>query len=415
MCLSASLVGVLVFIRKRSLIGEALSHAAYPGVVLTALFFALFFPEQQEALPFAFLVGAFLSALGGLFLIDWLQRVAKIKNDAALSLVLALFFGVGILIASRMQITHALFYQQIQVFLYGQAATMLDVHVIIYALLAMVTVCTTFLLYRLLLIVNFDREFATVTKIWVKGIDAIFFFLLVLSIVIGIRSVGVVLMSGMLIVPAAAARFFARGLASFFCISAFFGLISGFLGNYLSVELPRFYGLSLSLPTGPMILLSSVLIFLFALFFSKERGLVRRYVRIFRFKQQCLTDNVLKALWKRGEGAEVALTELQGFSWRLTILLRKLRYQGWVVSAKPGHYRLSADGWLRALRIVRLHRLWEVYLVTHLGQGKDRVHRNAEEIEHILTPELEQELTELLQDPKQDPHDQPIPGRPEVR
>ena len=64
---------------------------------------------------------------------------------------------------------------------------------------------------------------------------------------------------------------------------------------------------------------------------------------------------------------------------------------------------------MRAARIIRLHRLWEVYLANYLGFKVDRVHRNAEEMEHIITPELEKELISLLEDPTHDPHSQPIP------
>ncbi len=63
---------------------------------------------------------------------------------------------------------------------------------------------------------------------------------------------------------------------------------------------------------------------------------------------------------------------------------------------------------------MRLHRLWEVYLADYLGVGAERVHRNAEEMEHIITPQLERELTMLLKDPKEDPHKQPIPPLKEL-
>ena len=84
---------------------------------------------------------------------------------------------------------------------------------------------------------------------------------------------------------------------------------------------------------------------------------------------------------------------------------------GWIKQEKNHFYCLTEDGQHRAAHIVRLHRLWEVYLANYLGMGAERVHRNAEEMEHILTPELEHELTLLLKDPKQDPHQQPIPAQ----
>ena len=238
MCLSSSLIGVIVFIRKRSLLGEALSHASYPGVVLSVLVVAGLFPTLDEGIPVAVLVGAFISALLGLWVIDLMERRLKVKNDAALCFVLSSFFGVGILVASRIQVTHALWYKQIQIFLYGQAATMTDVHILIYGLLCFLTLATLFLLYHPIEAINFDRDFAKSVGIRVHQIDILLFLLLVLAIVIGIRCVGVVLMSGMLIAPSVAGRQFSHRLWIVFVLAGFFGLISGFLGNYLSVELP---------------------------------------------------------------------------------------------------------------------------------------------------------------------------------
>ncbi|HEY5260253.1 MAG TPA: metal ABC transporter permease, partial [Rhabdochlamydiaceae bacterium] len=116
MCLASALVGVIVVLRKRSLVGEALSHAAYPGVVLAALFAAVFFPESEEGFAFIILIGAFLSALLGLWTIELLQEKFHVKADAALCFVLSVFFGFGILLASRVQFTHPLWYQKVQMF-----------------------------------------------------------------------------------------------------------------------------------------------------------------------------------------------------------------------------------------------------------------------------------------------------------
>ena len=408
MCLASSLIGVIVFIRKRSLLGEALSHASYPGVVLSIVIIAGLFPASDDLLAMAVLVGAFISALIGLWVIDVMERRLKVKNDAALCFVLSAFFGLGILIASRIQVTHALWYKQIQVFLYGQAATMTDIHIFIYGLLCVFTIASLFLLYRQIEVINFDRDFAKSIGIRVSHIDTLLFLLLAFAIVIGIRCVGVVLMSGMLIAPPVAARQFSHRLWLVFAMSGFFGLVSGFFGNYLSVEIPSWLSrgnepANFSLPTGPMILLSSASICVIALLFAPGTGLINRFIRVARFKDQCIIENLLKCLWKKGQDAQSSIEEipcLQNRRWFLwKILLWRMSFQGWI--KKTGNrYGLTPNGWRRASRIVRLHRLWEVYLVDYLGQRVEKVHRNAEEMEHILTPELEKELTLLLRDPK---------------
>ncbi|MCI0382678.1 MAG: metal ABC transporter permease [Chlamydiae bacterium] len=414
MCLSSSLVGVLVFVRKRSLLGEALSHASYPGIVLSVAIMANFFSFSENLISTSILIGAFLSAIGGLVAIDLLERKLKIKDDAALCFILSVFFGIGILVASRIQITNPLWYKQIQVFLFGQAATMTDVHIIIYVLLSVVVTAAIVGFYRIIEILNFDREFATTIGIPIKKVEFILFFLLVLAIVIGIRSVGVVLMSAMLIAPAVAARQFTDRLKSFFFLSAFFGMLSGFFGNFLSLEIPQVfskYQIPFSLPTGPMIVLSASFFCIGSLIFAPKRGLFSRYLRASGFRNKCLRENVLKAFWKKKvqklSHEEIANVDHLSF-FSLQFLLFRMKIIGFVKIIEKKWVVLTPKGEKEAERIIRAHRLWEAYLV-YLRQGKETVHASAEQMEHFITPEIARELSTLLGDPKLDPHHQPIP------
>lgn len=422
MCLSSALVGVIVFLRRRSLLGEALSHATYPGVVLSVLFMAAFFPLSSDMMALAILIGAFLTSLLGLWVIEKMEHKFRVKNDAALCFVLSVFFGVGVLVASRIQFTHALWYKTVQIFLYGQAATMTDIHVWLYAVLAALLSMVLVFLYRQIQMTIFDRDYSRTAGVPIRSIDTLLFLLLVLAIVIGIRSVGVVLMAGMLIAPAVSARQFSHRLWAVFLYAAVFGALSGFLGNYLSVELPEWgtrkgWGWDFSLPTGPMILLSASAICLLSLLFAPRNGLVSRLWRILRFRKQCMGDNLLKYLWRLGDdgcSTVAAIKKWQPLSFvQMRLLIWSLKRQGWIEEGSAHTLRLTRDGRLKAARIVRLHRLWEAYLV-FLGQGGEKVHRSAEEMEHIITPELEKQLAELLGDPKRDPHAQPIPSPEET-
>ncbi len=415
MCFSSALVGVIVVLRRRSLLGEALSHATYPGVVLSVLFMATFFSTLQDLAAVAILIGAFLTALLGLWVIEKMELRFRVKNDAALCFVLSVFFGVGVLIASRIQSTHALWYKTVQIFLYGQAATMTDIHVYLYFVLAVMLVAVVLFLYRPIQMAIFDRDFSKTIGLALKSLDTLLFVLLVLAIVIGIRSVGVVLMAGMLIAPAVAARQFSHRLATVFCYAGLIGAASGFLGNYLSIELPELSGESrqFSLPTGPMILLSASAICLLSLLFAPQNGMLSRLIRILRFRAQCRAENLLKSLWRH---KETGATRQQIRRWQplsflqMGHLLAKLKRQGWIEESSSHLIKLTHAGHQRGARIVRVHRLWEAYLV-FLGQGAEKVHRSAEEMEHIITPELEKELEELLGHPQHDPHAQPIPPK----
>ena len=140
MCLTAALVGVVVFLKKQSLIGESLSHAAYPGVIVGVMIAGMSHISADEELPIALfsMAGAFVTSLLGLWVIDILEKRLGVRSDSALCFVLAAFFGIGLTLASHMQFVYSSLYRQAQVYLYGQAATMTDAHIGIYALLAII-------------------------------------------------------------------------------------------------------------------------------------------------------------------------------------------------------------------------------------------------------------------------------------
>jgi manganese/zinc/iron transport system permease protein len=416
MCIGASLMGVLVLIRKKSLLAESLSHASYPGVVLSMIFFHFFFRSLEDWSFLGVLLGAFLSSLLGLWAIDKIVRVGKISSDAALCFVLASFFGVGLLFASGIQISLAKVYKEIQFYLYGQTATMTDIHIVIYAILSSAVIVFLMAFFKQIQATLFSPSFAESIGIKARLMDKAFFVLLALSVVIGIRSVGIVLMSSMLIAPAVAARQLTNKLSTMLLLAAIFGLFSGFLGNYISIEMSLWLNSlyperTFSLPTGPVIALVGSSFAFLSLLFSPKRGFLFRIARIGCFKYRCFEENLLKSLWKKGK---MLFSELKSAhpSQRLflSFFLMRLIRGGWIV--REGlHYLLTKDGHLKAERIIRIHRLWELYLADHLGMGVEKVHRSAEEMEHIITPELEKKLCAFMSHPTKDPHAQPIPKR----
>ncbi|MBM3193999.1 MAG: ABC transporter permease [Chlamydiae bacterium] len=415
MGLASSLVGVLVYVRKRALIGETLSHATYPGIVLGIGVFSIFFDHSPLIFPIVVLLGAFVSGFLGIYVIYYLESKLSLNSDTALCFVLSTFLGVGVLLASKLQFSEPVWFQRVQALLYGQTATMLTVHVYIYAVLAFVISVYILLLYSPLKIIHFDYDFAKVLRIFIKPIEFFTLILLVFAIVIGIRSVGVVLMAGMLIAPAAAARQFVRKFWQMFVLSSFFGVGIGFLGLVFSVNgsiwFQEKYGQKISLPAGPIILIIATLIVLFALIFERKRGLISRIIRRNQFKMNCVEENILKFLSKSLNKVHFSdLREVVHLSipvlWGVLTMMKLKK----LVAESDGFY-LTKDGNIKAMQIIRLHRLWEVYLFKCLDVQRENVHKSAEEMEHIITPELEEELTELLGDPKKDPHDQIIPRK----
>lgn len=410
MCFAASLMGVFLFVRRRSLLGETLSHATYPGVIFGIIVAATL--DAEKWMPLFILAGGTISASLGILALHFLKKRLKLRNDAALTATLAAFFGFGVLMASHVQSIFPSHFRSATTYLYGQAATMQDSHIVIYGAVTAVVVALIIIFYKELQVLCFDAQFAESYGSAIKSIDALFLTLVVLSTVIGIRSVGVVLMSAMLIAPAVAARQYTNHLKTMLYLSGVIGLLGAFSGSVLSFELSKFYSIELqqrlSFPTGPLIVMIVSIFAFTSLLFAPKRGLFMRFYRIMAFKFTSLEENLLKSLWRK-EGTFTELRTLNAFStFALFFILARLQLLGWIIK-KASVYALTEKGRLRGDRIVRLHRLWEVYLVDYLGLGVERVHRSAEEMEHILTPEIEKELTELLKNPQHDPHHQPIP------
>ncbi len=417
MGLAAGLIGVVVYLRKESLLGETLSHAAFPGAI-AGIFVASFLGFTEDITTLFMLLGAGITAFASIYLVNWLQVKVRVPSDAALCFVLAATFGVGITAASQMQFTHAAEYRRMLSLLYGQTATMTDFHIALYGILATSIIVILALLHKEVKIVAFDRNYAFSLGIPVKAIESIFFFLVVLAVIIGIRTVGVVLMSAMLIAPAVSARQFTNRLSTVFLLAGLFGICAGFIGNYLSLTLTHSFSSAttrVSIPTGPTIVLTAATLCLFALICAPERGLASRAWRIMLFRYRCLCENILKCIWRLSPEDGTLTQELVKYfntsPSLVRLALHSLKRQGWIQNISHQVWRLTPDGKIKAEKIVRLHRLWEVYLADYLGVGAEKVHRNAEEMEHIITPELEEALTKLLKDPKTDPHHQPIPSK----
>lgn len=413
MCIASSLMGAVLLLKRRPLLGESLSHAAYPGIIGGVSLFAFLFPGYGESAIFAVLGGAFLTSFLGFKAIEGMEK-RGVHSDAALSFVLALFFGIGTVAASAMQSVLPSWRVQVQSLMFGQAATMSDFHIVLYASLTSTVVLFLIFGFRPLQAVLFDPDYAKSSGLPVSWIERTIFWLFLFSLILGIRSVGIVLISGMAVAPAIAARQFTDRLRSFFYLSAFFGALSGLVGNGVSVlgtiALSK-EGERLTLPTGPSIILVGAAIALFSLLFAPKRGWISRISRIAAFRFRCLKENVLKAMWRKESfSVETIKKSHRISSLMLFAILWDLKRGGWIDRSETRVF-LTADGRRKAASIVRLHRLWELYLASELGVSNEKIHLDAEEMEHILTPDIEERLTRLLADPKIDPHSQPIPER----
>jgi manganese/zinc/iron transport system permease protein len=414
------LVGVFVVFKKQSLVGEVLAHASYPGMIFGLVFSYLMYSERESyTFLFAFL-GAGVTALLAHRFISYLVTRRFMKEDSALSFIIGSSFAFSLFMISLLQRDYPLLSKQLEALLIGQVATLKDFFLVITLVVFFVGALLFFLFKREIQTYLFDEEFSTVHQLIRPSFSWIFHILIVLTVILGIRTMGVVLLSSMLVFPAVAARALARNFHQALWISVSLGGFSGFLGvllsNTCSLHIQDDFHRSLWLPTGPLISLLLFAIFLLVVLFSPYDGLLQKFIRRRNFYARCERENLLKSFWKactalkRDTITYEELSEYVHFS-RKTLKKRLISLK------KEGYIRVfekkilvTEKGLKQGRNILRLHRMWELYLVEYCGMPKERVHPSAEEMEHILTPEIEKELSYLLQDPLYDPHKQPIPS-----
>ncbi|NDE63666.1 MAG: hypothetical protein EB053_04855 [Chlamydiae bacterium] len=375
-----SLFGCLLFVQKKALLAETLSHAAYVGVVA-----GLYFSGMD------FVFGAF-SALFGLYLLHLLEKRFCLAQDVALTVTLAVSLSMGALFASIAQLYAPVVYKQSLIFLYGQAATMLNIHVVYFSVISLIAILFFLCRFRQIAWSSFDPIFFQSQSIHFRGLKMFLFVLLSFSVVIGSRACGIMLVSGMMIAPAIFARAFSHSFSAMLCVASLMGVISAFTGTFLSVYIPQALSIEVSMPTGPLILATLALLTALSLLFSPKQGLVLRQIRTLRFQLKIWIENGLKQMHKK----ETA-------SWPMLIVLWVLRFQ------RRG--KLTDRGVQKAQNLIRIHRLWELYLSKELNVTGARIHQSAEEMEHILDLEMEKRLTAILNDPTHDPHQNEIPKR----
>ncbi len=400
---SSAVVGCFTLLRKRALVGDAVAHSVLPGVCLA-------FILSGTKNPVILLLGAFITGWLSLIVIDYITSRSRIKEDTAIGLVLSVFFGIGILLLTSIQHSGNAAQSGLDKFLFGKAASLIGEDLLIFSAVAVLLLLATIFFYKELMLLCFDEAYAKTIGYPVRALELLLTTLTVLAVVVGIQAVGVVLMAAMLITPAAAARFWTENLKLMLVLAALMGAFSGIAGAFVSYTAP-------SMPTGPWIVLIISLIAILSFAFAPGRGWVSRILRQRRNKQQMLEENLLKLLYHAGELKQdfhtsrpiEELLQLRSIPKAQALKgLQKLSNKGYVQKEKAA-WVLTSDGEERGKRVVRLHRLWELYLTQYLHLASDHVHEDAETIEHIITPELEQKLLEELNFPELDPHSSRIP------
>lgn len=253
-------LGTFAVLRRQGLLGDALAHAALPGICLA-------FMITGEKTPILLMLGAAVSGWLGTLCLMYIIRHTVLDEDAALGIVLSVFFGFGIVLLTFLQRSGNANQAGLDKYLFGQAATLVAESVTTMSILGAFALAVVILLYKEFKLITFDSSFAASIGFGASWVNILLTFLIVIAVVIGLQTVGVVLMAAMLIGPAAAARQWTNRLDHMILISSAFGALSGVGGALVSVTESR-------LPTGPMIILALTLIVAISFAFGSARGLV---------------------------------------------------------------------------------------------------------------------------------------------
>ena len=254
------ILGTFAVLRRQGLLGDALAHAALPGIVLA-------FMLTGSKTPIVLMGGAAIAGWIGTLIIIRIVQDTRISEDTALGVVLTVFFGFGIVLLTRVQQSNEANQAGLDKYLFGQAATLVQDHVISMAIVGSIALTLVFTLYKEFKLLSFDADFAASLGFPVRRLNVLLTSSIVIAVVIGLQTVGVVLMAAMLIAPAAAARQWTNRLSIMLLLAALFGAASGVVGAMISVTASR-------LPTGPMVILCATVIVIVSILFAPERGVV---------------------------------------------------------------------------------------------------------------------------------------------
>jgi ABC-type Mn2+/Zn2+ transport system permease subunit/Mn-dependent DtxR family transcriptional regulator len=402
--LASSMVGIMcgvlgcfIVLRNMSLIGDALSHAILPGVVFG------FMIAGYSVL--GFFVGSVIAGLLAAFAITWIQQNVKTKNDAAIGIVFTAMFSVGVMAISHLSRTEGV-HLDLKDFLFGNVLGVSNDDLYLTAGIGVYVLVSIVVFYRYLFATTFQPVIAETMGISVKTVHYFLMLLLSFVVVASLRTVGVILVVAMLITPAATALLLTNRLQRVLVYAGFIGFFSAASGLILAIIWDT--------TPGPAMTVVATIIYVLAMLFSPEKGLVFKYFRNRKMKEKILIEDILKQTLRLSERGVVTVEKLSdklGFS---TVAIRgklpNLKRKGLIIIHNKT-LQLTEEGKNQATRLVRAHRLWETYLVEKMGLTAEQIHEDAEKYEHILTDEILDEMEEKLGFPALDPHGSPIPKR----
>lgn len=380
---ASGVLGSFVLLRKQSLIGDAMAHSALPGVCLAFLF------TGQKSLPF-FLLGAALAGLLGTWCIQLIPRLSKTKEDSAIGIVLSVFFGVGIILLTYIQQQGAGSQSGLDSFLFGQAASLIRQDIILIAGISAVLLLLCIVFFKEFTLITFDLAFAKGLGMPVRFLNGLLACLIVCAVVIGLQTVGVILMAAMLITPAIAARYWTERLTGMMVIAGITGGVSGVAGTLLSTTMK-------GMATGPLMILSATMIFLFSMICAPKRGLAAKAIRLIRLRRKTSREQVLLTIYEQYEKKDLYVTA-EGVRKKRRIspslclrVLNDLEKERCIVRIENGVWQMTRTGIEKGYHIALKQRMYEVYLMHEMELANIEFDQD-----HFVPDRLPEETRERL-------------------
>jgi manganese/zinc/iron transport system permease protein len=397
-------LGAFMVLRRQSLLGDAIGHAVLPGVCLG------FLAAGSRSMPML-LAGALVAGLLAAALIAAIERTTLIKAGEAMGVVFSGFYGIGIVLMKVIDSLPVGGKAGLEKFLLGQIVGVSSLDLLLMAVVAGVTLLCLAAFWRPLKAATFDEDFAHALGINVTLVRQLVVLMLTTAIVISIQAAGVVLVSALLVTPAATAYLLTDRLARMVGLSVIFGAGCSVLGAMLSTAHPN-------LPTGALMVTVMGAAFVVVFLAAPRHGVIPRVVRVWQNRRKTDAENLLRTLYlvhekrptddRRFGLSDVAILR-QDPPARVAAMAKVAARFGWVDPESRDPLILTDAGLAEARRVVRNHRLWELFLTQEAKLAADHVHSDAERIEHVLPPEIVKRLEEMLDHPTADPHGKAIP------
>lgn len=357
--MAAGVGGTFLFLRKRALVSDAISHATLPGVALAFMVMVTLGGTGRNLV--GLLSGAALSAAVGLLLVSWLGTRTRLAEDAAIGSVLSVFFGFGIVLLTVIQTMSAGQQAGLEGFLLGSTAGMLRSDAMVIAVSAALTLALVLLMRRPLTLASFDPEYAVSIGQNVRRTDLAMMGLVLAVTVVGLKIVGLILIVALLIIPPVTARFWTERTDHVVMISGAVGGLSAYVGAALSAAIP-------AVPTGPIIVLVGFVLFALSLLVAPGRGVVSALARHRRHQRRVHLRQGLLAM-------------AQGQPIYENMTLRLLHRQGW---ARPDGVPTEL-GRGRASRALRDESRWQVIRSDPAFEAATAQDDGLTDIETVLT------------------------------